>query len=69
MRVRATQNGYFGGVFRQPGTITEEFTVDTPEAFSDMWMEALDPPAPAAPVKAAPAAAPVAPVKADAEKL
>lgn len=69
MRVRATQNGFFGGVFRQPGTVTEEFVIDTPEQFSELWMERLDPPAPAEPVKAAPAAAPAAPVKADAEKL
>lgn len=76
MRVRATQKGFFGGVLREPDTITEEFVLDDPAAqFSDEWMVALDAPAPApepepapAPVKPAAAPKPEAP-KPEAEKL
>lgn len=78
MRVRATQKGFFGGVLREPDTITEEFVLDDPAAqFSAEWMVALDAPEPApepepepapAPVKPAAAPKPEAP-KPEAEKL
>lgn len=76
MRVRATQKGFFGGVLREPGTITEEFVLDDPEVqFSELWMVAAEAnvpapePAPApAPVKPAAAPKPEA-EKPEAEKL
>ena len=71
MRVRATQVGFFGGVLRQPDTVTEEFVLTDPEAqFSADWMVKIDAPepTPAPATPAAPAPKAVAP-KADTEKL
>lgn len=44
MRVRATQRGFFGGVFREPDRATAEFDISSPEEFSAEWMEYIDPP-------------------------
>lgn len=79
MLVRATQRGFFGGVFRVPDTPTAEFTISEPEQFSDEWMEYVDAPEAVADPAPAPepapeppvikAEAPAAPTKAVAEKL
>lgn len=59
MRVRATQKGFFGGVLRDPGTLTEEFVLDEPEAqFAAEWMVALEANAPAPEPEPAPAPEP-----------
>jgi hypothetical protein len=67
MRVRATQKGFYGGVFREPGHVTEEFDITTPEEFSSEWMEYLEKPEPAE--VPAPAKAPAAPAAPAADKL
>lgn len=63
MRVRATQKGFFGGVLREPGTLTEEFVLGEPEAqFAAEWMVAVEANVPAPEPEPAPAPEP-APVK------